>query len=288
MKPVFEKVPKKQWESFHCEVIHGPDYGTRWHSHPEYQLTLAVQSQGHRIVGDSIAPLMDGDLVLVGSNLPHVWHQDRAGNSGQVEAIVIRFDENFAGADLLAKPEMDPVKRLFRRAARGLHITGRTRDQVAERMTRLVDQNGLTRTIGLLEILDTLARSRDLRALASAGYEPVLKTSDQDRMERVCDYIHQHLADEIDRDRLARLAHLSPGAFSRFFRSRTGKTVPEYVNELRVGRACRMLAEGDQKVIDIALDCGYRNLANFNRRFLDVMQVTPREYRKRFGQAAAG
>lgn len=84
------------------------------------------------------------------------------------------------------------------------------------------------------------------------------------------------------------MAHLSPGAFSRFFRSRTGKTVPEYVNELRVGRACRMLAEGDQKVIDIALDCGYRNLANFNRRFLDVMQVTPREYRKRFGQAAAG
>jgi AraC-like DNA-binding protein len=98
-------------------------------------------------------------------------------------------------------------------------------------------------------------------------------------MQRVCDYINQHLIEDIDRAQLAKLAHLSEGAFSRFFRSRTGKTVPEYINEVRIGRACRMIGEDQQNITDIALDCGYRNLANFNRRFREVVGSTPRDYR---------
>ena len=81
MKPVFEKVPKRQWESFHCETVRALDYGTRWHFHPEYQLTLAIESRGHRVVGDNISALTDGDIVLIGSNLPHVWHQDTSAKS---------------------------------------------------------------------------------------------------------------------------------------------------------------------------------------------------------------
>ncbi len=286
MKPVFEKVPRKQWESFHCEVIHGPDYGTRWHFHPEHQLTLAIRSEGHRIVGDSIQPLRDGDLVLVGSNLPHVWHQDqsRGKKRRSVHAIVIRFSEDFLGADSLARPEMEPVKRLLQRAGRGLAITGRSREAVAVRAQALAEAKGLSRLVHLLAILDLLSKSKDLRTLASAGYAPVLRHEDQDRMERVCDFIHSRLTDEIDRGQLARVAHLSLGAFSRFFKSRTGKTVPEYVNELRVGRACRMLGEERLNITDIALDCGFRNLANFNRRFREIVKMTPREYRREFAR----
>ena len=106
-------------------------------------------------------------------------------------------------------------------------------------------------------------------------------------MQRVCDFIHQHLTETIERDHLARVAHLSPGAFSRFFRSRTGRTVPEYVNELRVGRACRMLAEDRLNITDIALDCGFQNLANFNRRFLQITRMTPRQYRGELAKARA-
>lgn len=285
MKPVFEKVPKRQWESFHCEVVRGPDYDTRWHFHPEYQLTLALESRGHRVVGDSIGTLADGDVVLLGANLPHVWHQDVSGPLGRnrpVHAIIVRFDETFLGRDFLTLPEAEPVKRLLQRAARGLEIRGATRVRVTEHMQRLAEAQGLSRIIELLAILNTLADSSELKALASASYEPKLESADQGRMERVVDFIHTHLTEEIDRERLAKLAHLSLGAFSRFFHSRTGKTVPEYVNEVRIGRACRMLAEDAANITDIAMDCGYRNLANFNRRFREVMGTTPSAYRQKF------
>lgn len=277
MKPVFEKVPRRDWESFHCESVHGPDYGTRWHFHPEFQITLAIRSRGHRVVGDNISPLSDGDLVLIGSNLPHVWHQEEG--AGVVDAIIIRFEETFLGREFMSLPELESVRRLLRRAGRGLEVRGQVRKEVALRLRHLAESDGLTRIVDLLAILDILARAKDLRPLASAGYEPTLHSTDQGRMERVCDYIHQHLTEDIDRAQLAKLAHLSEGAFSRFFRSRTGKTVPEYINEVRIGRACRMIAEDQNNITDIALDCGYRNLANFNRRFREVVGSTPREYR---------
>jgi AraC-like DNA-binding protein len=285
VKPVFEKTPHSQWESFHCEVVRGDSYNAAWHFHPEYQITLVIKSCGYRLVGDNIAPLHVGDLVLVGSNLPHVWQQEnpsRPDTGDGVHAVIVRFLETFAGKDFLEIPEMKSVRALLRRSIRGLHITGATRQAAAEKMRRLADATGLERISGLLSILNTLARSNDLKPIASAGFVPVLNGSDHDRMERVCDYINANLGEVIDRAAVARQAHLSQGAFSRFFKLRTGKTLPRYINELRVGRACRLLAEGEAKITDIALECGFANLANFNRRFLEISSLTPHDYRRRF------
>lgn len=287
MKPVFEKVPLGSGESFHCEVVRGPDYATRWHFHPEHQITLALRSQGHRLVGDHLGELTDGDLVLVGANLPHVWHQ--TGEAGrEAHAVIVRFDDQFAGRDFMAKPEMDGVRALLRRAARGLAVGGATRDEVAPRLERLPELGALERLVELLAVLARLAAgAADLRPLASATYEPALRGEDQDRMERVCAYLHAHYTEKIERRTLAALAALSEGAFSRFFHSRTGRTVPQYVNELRVGRACRLLIEQPGRTVsDIALDCGFDNLANFNRRFLAARGVAPSVFRRR-SQAAA-
>jgi transcriptional regulator GlxA family with amidase domain len=155
-------------------------------------------------------------------------------------------------------------------------------------MEKLSTTEGLGRVIGLLAILDELARSKDLRPISSAGFRPELSADDQGRMGRVFEHIHQHLTEDISRDIVAARASLSPGAFSRFFKTRTGKTLPQYVNELRVGRACSRLAETDDKVADIALDCGFQNLANFNRQFHRLMDASPREYRHRFRRSAMG
>lgn len=287
VKPVFEQTPRRQWESFHCEVVRGPGYGATWHFHPEFQLTLVLKSAGYRLVGDNISPLAPGDLVLVGANLPHVWQQDAGGGRAAVHAIVVRFLDTLLGRDFLEIPEAAAVKRLLRRAARGLRVTGRTRDAVAERLQRLPAAQGLQRVAGLLEILELLARSRELKPIASAGFVPSLSGEDQGRMERVIAHIHAHLTGDVDRAGAARAAHLSEGAFSRFFKLRTGKTLPEYVNELRVGRACRLLADEPRKVTDIALDCGFRNLANFNRRFREITRLTPRDYRRQLQRSAA-
>ena len=283
MKAVLEKTPRDQWESFHCEIVRGTSYHATWHFHPEYQLTLVIESRGHRMVGDNITRLRRGDLVLVGANLPHVWHQEnRPGQRGKVHAIVVRFLDTFLGAEFFAKPEMEPVRALLRKAARGLHITGRTRDSVADAMQRMSAATGLARIRELLTILDALANSRDVKPVASAGFVPRFSADDQERMQRVFSYIDRHLTGEIDRTRAAVEAHLSPGAFSRFFKLRTGRTLPEYVNTLRIGRACEMLADGKWKVADIAMECGFANLANFNRHFRSITKLSPREYRRRF------
>jgi AraC-like DNA-binding protein len=282
MKPVFEKVPMGLGESLHCEVVKGRDYGTRWHFHPEHQLTLAVRSQGHRLVGDHLGALEDGDVVLVGSNLPHVWHQAVDAGS-EAEAVIVRFDEGFVGKEFMAKAEMEGVRALLRRAARGLVVQGKAREEVARRMLALPEEGRLERVVGLLAILARLASAKagEMKALASASYEPMLLSEDQDRMERVCAYIHQHYTEKVERRELAALAALSEGAFSRFFHSRTGRTVPQYVNELRVGRACRLLLEFPGRTVsDVALDCGFDNLANFNRRFLAARGVAPSVFRK--------
>ena len=283
MKAVLEKTPRVQWESFHCEVVRGTSYNATWHFHPEYQLTLVLESRGHRMVGDNITRLRRGDLVLVGANLPHVWHQENRGaERGKVHAIIVRFLETFLGSEFLERPELEPVRTLLQKAARGLHITGRTRDFVAEGMQRLAASRGLARIRELLAILDALAKSRDVKPVASAGFVPRFSKDDQERIQRVFSYIDRNLTGEIDRTRAATEAHLSPGAFSRFFKLRTGRTLPEYVNTLRIGRACEMLAESKWKVADIAMECGFANLANFNRHFRSITKLSPREYRRRF------
>lgn len=289
MKPVFEKTPQRDWESFHCEVVRGPSYNATWHFHPELQITLVLRSHGYRLVGDKITPLHAGDLVLLGANLPHVWHQDpprTAGDPG-VHAIIVRFRETFAGRDLLDLAEMREVRRLFHRAARGLQVTGRTRLAAARRLEELSHMTGLARLSELLAILDLLAHSRELKPIAGVDYVPTLSNDDRERMERIISYIHVHLVEPIGRETVAREAHLSLGAFSRFFKLRTGKSLPEYVNELRVGRACRLLANEGSKIIDIALECGFENLANFNRHFRRITRVSPRDYRRLLRQSAA-
>ena len=287
MKAVLEKTPRAQWESFHCETVRGTSYHATWHFHPEYQLTLVLESRGHRMVGDSITRLRPGDLVLVGANLPHVWHQENRGGAGsRVHAIIVRFLGTFLGGEFLEKPELEPVRTLLRKAARGLHITGRTRDLVADAMHRLAAAKGLARIRELLAILDLLATSRNVKPIASAGFVPRFSADDQERMQRVFRYIDRNLTDEIDRTRAATEAHLSPGAFSRFFKLRTGRTLPEYVNALRIGRACEMLSDDKWKVADIAMECGFANLANFNRHFRKITKLSPREYRQRFRENA--
>lgn len=277
-------------------MVRGSGYGARWHFHPEVQLTLVLKSAGYRIVGDSIAPLLPGDLVLVGASLPHVWHQDegrngaegangtkkRKGKRDAVHAIVVRFREDFLGDHFLRSPEMEGVRRLLKRSGRGLCVTGATREAVAGLMQELAGEQGLRRLLKLLEIVKVLAESKQLRPIASANFSPELRDSDTPRMQRVMRFIHDHLDEVIEREEVARCAALSAGAFSRFFKTRTGKTLPQYVNELRVGKACARLRDAGAKVADIALACGFENLANFNRQFRAIAGMSPREYRSAF------
>lgn len=286
MQAVFEKI-SASGQSFVVRERVDAAFGFRWHFHPEYELTYIAQSSGQRFAGDSIERYRDGDLVLLGPNLPHTWMSDDATNgtsrTNKHRAIYAQFPGDFAGADFFDKPELAGIARLLERAAQGLRFRGKTQQRAARLMPELLAASGLSRLLKLLEILDLLARSKSARALSSKTFAPSLKRHDERRIDAVCRYINEHFAQPIGQPDAARRTHLSVSAFSRFFKKSLGRTFSEYVNELRVGQACRLLIESDKSVAEIAFGSGFENLSNFNRRFRALKKISPREYRRKFG-----
>ena len=260
-----------------------------WHFHPEYQLTLVMAGSGQRIVGDSIAPVVPGDLTLLGSNVPHAWDVDHviakhAGGGAKrqrnrVDAVVVQFRAEFLGTEFWGVPETASVVRLLSTASRGLEFSAKARQRVAPDIAKLLKLKGLQRLLGLVAVLDKLARDGRGMPICSADYVPDLDADDRDRLLPVVRAIHEHLSKPLRRGQLASLAGISERTFSRYFRQKMGMTLPQFVNELRVGRARRLLVESDLAVTQIAAECGFRNLSNFNSQFREIAGVTPMKYR---------
>ena len=248
--------------------------------HPEYELILTLHCPGYRLVGDNITHLRRGDLVLVGARLPHVWQRDSHSGAAPAHILLAQFEEKFLGDACLKLPAMAPIRQLLRRAAVGLQFTGRTRDRVDGLMHAMAHTTGLRRLVLFLTALEALATTREVRPIASAGFTAELNPFNQERMATLLKFINGRIDQPIRLSEVARMANLSEGAFSRFFQRHTARTFPAFVNELRVGRACRLLAETEQSITDIALACGFANLSNFNRQFLRLKHATPSEFRR--------
>jgi AraC-like DNA-binding protein len=282
MKPIYERLVGCPDEGFIVKEVHGDACNCLWHCHAEIELILTLRSQGYRIVGDSIQSLTPGDLVLLGANLPHAYqHTDRLSDHPQpAHCVLLQFDERL-WSHFFELPAMSSAGRLLRRAANGLHVTGAARQKVAVTLQEMLVLRGLRRITAFLTILDILGQSRSCKPIASPGFTSVLNPHDQERISIICQFIDENYHRLLRIGEVAKLAHMSEGAFSRFFHSHIGKTFPAFLNDLRVGRACRLLAETDMSITEIALSCGYRNISNFNRQFLDLRQISPSEFRCR-------
>lgn len=276
-RAIREQIPWSAEQAVFCEQIQGDDYGTPWHFHPEIEFALVRKSGGYRVVGDDVTNLQAGDLVLIGSDLPHVFYHDK--DTGAADALIIQFNANFAGDSLVRHPDFQPIKRLFDKAGRGLKITGSLGSETAQRLELLPSLGPLRRIAKLIEVLDILATARGLVPLCAPGYLAPIDLRDQDRVGRVMQFIHARMPKKINRREVAEVAALSEGAFSRFFHKCTGRTLPMYLNEIRLGRAARLLLETDLRVSDVASECGFANLSNFNRRFFAWKQMTPLGFR---------
>jgi AraC-like DNA-binding protein len=283
MKVAYHQVTQTAQESFRVMELRGPDYRCTWHFHPEFQIGLVLEGAGHRIVGDNISPLETGDLALLGPNLPHAWQFEAPASGARrgLHAIIVYFREDSLGAGFFQRPEAAAIRRLLQRAAVGLSVKGRTRRAAAALLTAMAAHEGFQRVLDLLQLLHLLAGSDELVPICSAGFLPKLPDQDGERLRKVCALIQQRLAEPLHRDEIARLAHFSPGAFSRFFKARTGKTFHDFVTELRIGRACRLLGEHEMNITEVALACGFANVASFNRAFRRARQVNPTQYRRK-------
>jgi AraC-like DNA-binding protein len=261
-----------------------PSFPFHWHYHPEYELTYILDSEGVRLVGDHVADYRAGELVFLGSNLPHTWaSEEKERKPGKPHrALVLQFSRNYFSSELLELPEFLNVKALLEASNRGLQFHGSISSEVAKKMQGLTSSKGMSSFVDLISILDSLGRSKDCTRLGTAAFSPRLKLHTQARFERILKKIEESYQDEISLREIARASHMSPSSFCRFFRKMTQKSLIEYVNELRIARAHKLLIETDKSVSEIAFEIGFQNLSNFNRRFDLLTQMTPREYREHY------
>ncbi|MGH2644554.1 MAG: AraC family transcriptional regulator, partial [Chitinophagaceae bacterium] len=260
----------------------GPYLYNHWHFHPEVELTLIRKGTGMRLVGDSMEPFSDGDLMLLGSNLPHLWRSDpeyfqnKAGL--QVEAVAIHFMDDFWGSSFLELPELKGIKELLEKSKRGIKVLGKTQHKISANMERMPKAKSADRLTLLLSMLNEIFLSGEYQLLSSIGFGKAYDRGHTDNINKIYNYTLEHFQEKICIRELAAIANVSPNSFCRYFKSRTMKTYWQFLLEVRIGYACKLLSENKISVSQICFSCGFNNLSNFNRQFKDKMGITPSGY----------
>ena len=249
-----------------------------WHYHPECEVSFIVTGSGTRFVGDSVEPFCANDLVFIGPNIPHCWVSDEAEK--QNEMIVLQFSPGCLGDRFLDTPEAQGFKTLLTKAQRGVQVLGEDRFQIRKELENIAESKGLRRLSHFILLLDQLCHAQQVTLLASEFYMADNSEFNAGRLGKIMEYVKQHIADDIKQTDVADMVCMTPQSFSRFFRATTGRTFVSFVNIVRITEASRQLVNTDKDIGDIAFDCGYSNLSNFNRRFSEIKACTPSEYRK--------
>ncbi|MEO1517916.1 MAG: AraC family transcriptional regulator [Bacteroidota bacterium] len=285
---VFEKIEPDFGSSIRlrsCQQA-GPQCPRYWHYHPEYELVYINRGSATRHIGNHVARYDDGDLIMVGSNLPHRgFAEDLLEDHTE---IIIQWHPDFLGKDFFAIPEMSKVQQLLERSQFGLSFFGATRQTIGQRMIELADMKADQRLHPFLAILEDLANSTQYHLLNASGIGLQLRENDHGRIQKVYDYVDANFQKEVCLDEATRLANMSKPAFCRYFKRVTGYTFMEFVNKYRVAQAARLLSSSDSNISSICFDCGFVNLSTFNKQFKRVTQMTPFKYRKYYRREIHG
>jgi len=251
-----------------------------WHFHPELELIYVHGGSGKRHIGKNVSYFNDGDLVLMGANLPHFGFTDRL--TGSRSETVVQFKEDFLGPGFFDIPEMNNVKRLMELSKKGLVFHGKTKVEVGKRIEALSWVDHFERLLGLLDILKDLSYARDYEVLNADGVAVAVDAKENDRMNEVYNYIRDHYKEHISLEEIADQVHMTVPAFCRYFKKISRKTFTKFVNEYRIVHASKLLAETSMSITDVAFESGYNNFSHFNKRFKEFTQKSPSEYRKAF------
>ncbi|HEX5555604.1 MAG TPA: AraC family transcriptional regulator [Chitinophagaceae bacterium] len=291
MKPVLRKVDISQNYSFSIREDICPYFDSHWYYHPEVELTLIRHGSGMQFVGDSIDRFHTGDIVLLGSNLPHLWKSDDVYFQGipalHVEAVVVHFTDDFWGSKFLCLPELELIKELLEKAKRGIRITGKTRLKLRDKMERILNTKGAQRIECLIGMLDLIATTKEYKLLSSIGFTQQDKHIHSERINKIYTYTFDNFHEEISIKEASAAANISQHYFCRYFKSQTNKTYWQFLKEVRIGYACKLLLEDKMNITEICYACGFNNLSNFNRQFKSVTHKTPLQYQNEYLNAPA-
>lgn len=258
------------------------------HYHPEFEIALILESSGTQFIGDSISRYEPGDVILIGPNLPHCWFNDASNSNNErySQMLVLQFEASLISDAVLSSPAVCHLKTMLDTANRGMKFHGTTAERAHRFMANVHRRVGLERVIYLLRLLHELSHSDLFTLLASPSYEPneEIGTDQLKRIKFIHKYVHENIGDKISQTKIAGLVGLTASSFSRFFKEATGLSFSKYLNTVRIGRACRYLTEEGLNITDIAFVCGYRNLSNFNRRFMELKHMSPRQFRRDYAK----
>lgn len=288
MKPFLEKLtlsPDASFAMLDRQLDDGIPF--QWHHHPEYELTLTLNSRGQRFIGDHIGRYDDGDLVLIGPKLPHSWFSNEKMDASRPHrALVLWFSPAWAETLSTAFAELRSMGKMLVRAGAGLRFSEASSKAARPEIEALFGRPADERFVSLLEILTILAKDRSAEPLASPKLASLSDApSDRSRLDRVLEHVHRAYAQRLMLGELADIAALSPSGLHRMFRRHTRMSITDYVVSLRVGQACALLASTEKSIANVAEAVGYASLANFNRQFKARNGLTPRQYRSQFAGA---
>ncbi len=280
----FQRAPDLGYEPrsgfIRCLEHGAPNPLIRWHYHEEYELHLIVNTSGKVFVGDYIGRFEPGHLVLTGPRLPHNWISTDVPATGvEKRDVVLQFQDEPLRQASQGIPELREVLPLLERARHGIEFFGIS-DHVQLGMSQIRNSTGLQRFTAFLELLADLAQHRDYRLLSSVQIQSYDDDAALQQFSKVLDYIAENYVHQFSLGDIAKRMNMTESRFSRYFRRATGNNFTDFVNRIRINRACQLLMETDQHVSTICYHVGFNNIANFNRRFLELKGTTPRNYRK--------
>jgi AraC-like DNA-binding protein len=252
------------------------------HCHEELELNFIMNAKGaKRIVGDHIDEIDDLELVLVGSNLPHVWQTHKCKDK-EIREITIQFHKDLFDDKFLRRNQLSFIRNMLEKSARGILFSKQTIEQIKPRLILLNQKQGFDSVLELLSILHDLSISRNMHTLSDATFSNAELSYNSRRIERSIEYMNQNFQKPITLTEVAKLANMTDVSFSRFFRSRTGITFMDSLLEMRLGHASRLLIDTTQSVAEVAYNCGFNNISNFNRLFKKKKGCTPKEFRESY------
>jgi AraC-like DNA-binding protein len=286
MRPQLLKVSTGPRHSFSVRRDLVPYVNNRWHYHPEIELIHFKKGEGTQFIGDSIKRFKSGDIVMVGAHLPHYWRFDdlyfEEDTRVQADIRVAHFCENFWGEQFLHLPENINIKTVLEKARRGLQITGKTRQLVADLLERLLQTDGSERIIILMEALMTIGDCKQLNTLSSIGFKHDMVDAENERVNAIYEYSLKNYKRKIQLEEIAAVANISPNSFCRYFKSRTRKTYSQFLIEIRVGQACKLLIENNLSIKQLCYESGFNNFTSFHKYFKMITGKSPLCYQKEF------
>lgn len=256
------------------------DFDFPLHYHEEMELNFITNAAGaRRVVGDHIEEIDDVELVLIGSNLPHVWETHKL-NGKQIHEITLQFHKDLFDEKFLRRNQLRVIREMFEKAKCGILFSKETTQAVGPRLVKLNKRHGFDSVLELMSILHDLSTSRNMRTLSDSTFSNAEFKYNSRRVEKVMEYINSNFDKQVSLAEVARIANMTEVSFSRFFKSRTGISFMDSLIEIRLGHASRKLIDTTEGVAEVAYNCGFNNISNFNRIFKKKKGCTPKEFRE--------